>query len=61
MSEQFNHPDAEKAQVIADSKFAEAKKLPPGPEQRKLLKEAGSYDVLAKVKGWLSGELRPPD
>jgi hypothetical protein len=44
MSEQFNHPGAEKAQVIADAKFAEAKKLPPGPEQRKLLKEAGSYD-----------------
>jgi hypothetical protein len=38
-----------------------AKKLPSGPELRKLLKEAGSYGVLAKVKGWLSGELRPPD
>jgi hypothetical protein len=60
MSEQFNHPNAEKAQVIADAKFTEAKKLPPGPEQRKLLK-AGRYDVLAHVKGWLSGELRPPD
>jgi hypothetical protein len=48
------------AQAIADAKLAEAQTLEPGPEQRKLLQEAGSYKVLAQMKGWLQGELRAP-
>jgi hypothetical protein len=60
MSKQTKYPDAQEAQALADAKFTEAKALPPGPEQRKLLKEARSYKVLAEVKGWLTGELRPP-
>jgi len=60
MSKQIKYSNAQDAQVIADAKFAEAKVLPPGPEQRKILKEARSYKILAEVNGWLSGELRPP-
>lgn len=51
---------AAEAQAIADAKLAEAQALQPGPEQRKLLHEAGSYKVLAQMKGWLQGELRAP-
>jgi hypothetical protein len=60
MSKQVNYPGAQDAQLVADAKFAEAKALPPGPEQRRLLKEARSYKVLAEVEGWLGGELKPP-
>jgi hypothetical protein len=60
MAKDINFHSAQDAQLVAEAKFAEAKALPPGPGQRRLLKEAGSYKVLAEVKGSLADELKPP-
>jgi hypothetical protein len=53
-------PDDNAIRVMAETKQAEADALPPGPEKRKLQKEANSYRILSEAKSWLSGELRPP-
>ncbi len=45
---------------IADEKSEEAATLPHGPERQEMLKSAASFRNLADMRGWLSGELRPP-
>ena len=46
--------------VVTLKKEAEADALRPGPEKRRLQKEANSYRVLANAKSWLKGDLEPP-
>lgn len=53
-------PDDDAIRLMAETRQAEADALPPGPEKRKLQKEANSYRILAEARGWLAGELRPP-
>jgi hypothetical protein len=53
MSKQTKILRPKKPRALADAKLTEAKALPPGPEQRKLLK-ARSYKVLAEAKSWLT-------
>ena len=53
-------PDDNAILLIAQKKQAEADALRPGPEKRRLQKEANSYRVLANAKSWLKGELKPP-
>jgi hypothetical protein len=53
-------PDDNAILVIAETKQSEADALPPGPEKRKLQKEANSYRILADAKSWLKGDLKPP-
>jgi hypothetical protein len=45
--------------VVARRKAAEA--LPPSPEKERLLKATIEVRSLSEIKGWLSGELRPPN
>ncbi len=47
-------------QQLAAAKFAEAETLPNGPEKLSILKSADALRGLAKTRGWLSSELRPP-
>ena len=47
-------------QQLATAKFAEAESLPEGPTKQDILKSAHGFRSLAEMKGWLSGELRPP-
>jgi hypothetical protein len=53
-------PDDNALLAIAQTKQVEASALPEGPEKRALQREAVSYQILADVEGWLSGELKPP-
>jgi hypothetical protein len=53
-------PDDHAILLIAQTKQAEADALPPGPEKRKLQKEANSYRILAEANSWLNGDLKPP-
>ena len=47
-------------QQLASAKFAEAESLPDGAQKQNILKSAYGFRSLAEMKGWLSGELRPP-
>ena len=53
-------PDDTAILLLAQNKQAEADALPPGPEKRKLQKEANSYQILANAKNWMTGELKSP-
>jgi hypothetical protein len=53
-------PNDNAIRLMAETKQAEADALPPGPEKRKLQKEANSLRILSEANAWLAGELRPP-
>lgn len=55
------HLTIDELQRIAAAKFAEAEAFPNGPEKQKVLQSAQSFRSLAKMKGWLFSELRPPN
>jgi hypothetical protein len=50
----------EELEQVAAAKFKEASQLPDGPQRQEVLKSACGFRSLAELKGWLSGELRPP-